>query len=203
MPYFRSLTFSSIASDGHRRSGILMLSPRSLRCTGPINLVQCFFSNFHFFKKMKDIFIFFKKMKAQIFHFFQKNERILSFFQKNERFSFFSKKWRIIFHFFQKNEGFLSFFPKKWRISFIFFKKMKETFSGSRIIGPVHRRLCQDRMRIPLFGFSTDMSMENARRRDGITFLAGFTVALWRAASLGSRVPSFQICTIALRRAAP
>ena len=31
-------------------------------------------------------------------------------------------------------------------------------------------------MRIPLFGFSTDMSMENARRRDGITFLAGFTV---------------------------
>ena len=124
MPYFRSLTFSSIASDGHRRSGILMLSPRSLRCTGPINLVPWFFSNFHFFQKKWRLksFIFSKKMKDHL--------------------SFFKKKWRIIFHFFQKNEGFLSFFPKKWRISFIFFKKMKETFSGSRIIGPVHRRLC-------------------------------------------------------------
>ena len=58
------------------------------------------------------------------------------------RFDFYRFLIFSIYHFFKKMTILYHFSKKNDNNSIIFFKKMIETFLGSRIIGPVHRRLC-------------------------------------------------------------
>ena len=58
---------------------------------------------------------------------------------------------------------FLSFFWKKWKF---------EKNHGTRLIGPVHRRLRGDSIRIPLLRCPSDAMLENVRERKyGISWL--------------------------------